>query len=207
MQGVATFPAVFSLSKLSQGFEENLTRREAITRAENRAIGLLYGENTKILHDLSGAPYLKLPKGKKRSFSLSHSHSMLALLDAPPDYSVGVDVEEFRSQIIRVAPRVMNPSEIALAGSFTEIHPEQTVIRTLTRIWCAKEAVFKSLVEFSPSFEFREDYLVRTLECHRVWLEYRPFPNSLFEVGVFEGRDWCLAWVVFFTSSLKGLIV
>ena len=87
------------------------------------------------LEDLSvneiGAP--QLPKG---FCSLSHSENYAAALYAPA--SVGVDLEAYRPKISRIASKFVHPNEQAFLAQLEEV-------KALTRLWTAKEAIYKAL--------------------------------------------------------------
>ncbi|MFN5168140.1 MAG: 4'-phosphopantetheinyl transferase family protein [Cyclobacteriaceae bacterium] len=91
--------------------------------------GRLGIEYTGLRKDEFGKPFLK---GSDRWISLSHSFPYVAAQVAP--FPVGVDVEQAKPKVIRIAPRILSPSELADAG--------QDVLKH-TVYWCAKEALFK----------------------------------------------------------------
>ncbi|MBS1505630.1 MAG: 4'-phosphopantetheinyl transferase superfamily protein [Bacteroidetes bacterium] len=83
-----------------------------------------------IKKDTFGKPFLeKYP----HHLSLSHSFPYVA---AQIDYyqSVGIDIEQPKQKILKIAPRIFSPIELADAG--------KNVIKC-TVYWCAKETMYK----------------------------------------------------------------
>ncbi len=73
------------------------------------------------------------PSGYPFHLSLSHSYPFVAaVLDE--HFPVGVDLEQPKSKLLRVAPRVLAPDELADAGSLITKH---------CVYWCAKESLIK----------------------------------------------------------------
>lgn len=83
-----------------------------------------------IVKDAYGKPF---PVGSDYQLSLSHSFPYAAvLLDA--HQSVGIDLEQPKEKLLRIAPRMFHPTELADAG---------TDLVKLCIYWCAKEALVK----------------------------------------------------------------
>lgn len=83
-----------------------------------------------IVKDEFGKPF---PKAYDYQLSLSHSYPYVgALLDR--EISVGIDLEQPKEKLLRVAPRVFHASELADAGS--------DIVKYCI-YWCAKEALIK----------------------------------------------------------------
>jgi len=83
-----------------------------------------------IKKDAFGKPFLeKYP----HHLSLSHSFPYVA---AQIDYHrpVGIDIEQSKAKILKIAPRIFSPIELADAG--------QDIIKN-TVYWCAKETMYK----------------------------------------------------------------
>lgn len=87
------------------------------------------------LEDLSvneiGAP--QLPKGY---CSLSHTNTHAAAVFA--QNNVGIDLEAYRPKISRIASKFVHPNEQAYLAQLEEVN-------ALTRLWTAKEAIYKAL--------------------------------------------------------------
>jgi 4'-phosphopantetheinyl transferase EntD len=83
-----------------------------------------------IIKDAFGKPF---PAGHDYQLSLSHSFPYAAvLLDS--HQSVGIDLEQPKEKLLRIAPRMFHPTELADAG---------TDLIKLCIYWCAKEALIK----------------------------------------------------------------
>lgn len=107
------------------------SRRDAERRTVATMLNTHFGHAVEISHDSIGAPYIPDYDGH---ISISHCRDMaVAVLDRRP---VGVDVETWRDQLIRVAPRFLNSEEREWAGTDRE---------RLLRAWTAKEAIYKLL--------------------------------------------------------------
>jgi 4'-phosphopantetheinyl transferase len=92
-----------------------------------RVLGLPYRG---LFKDAHGKPF---PVGSDYQLSLSHSFPYAAvLLDAYQ--SVGIDLEQPKEKLLRIAPRMFHPTELADAG---------TDLIKLCIYWCAKEALVK----------------------------------------------------------------
>lgn len=87
------------------------------------------------LEDLSvneiGAP--QLPKGY---CSLSHTNAYAAAVYA--QNNVGIDMEAYRPKISRIASKFVHPKEQVFLAQLEEV-------KALTRLWTAKEAIYKAL--------------------------------------------------------------
>ncbi len=93
----------------------------------SKEFGLTYQGVRKDPH---GKPYLR---GHSVEISLSHSFPYVAaILD--PDQDVGIDLEQPKEKLHRVAPRFLSDNELKNA---------QNDIRKLCILWCAKEALYK----------------------------------------------------------------
>jgi phosphopantetheinyl transferase len=80
--------------------------------------------------DRFGKPFLK---NIDHHISLSHSYPYVAA-QIDPSNSVGIDIEQPKEKLLRVAPRILNPSELKNAGSDITKH---------CIYWSAKEALYK----------------------------------------------------------------
>jgi 4'-phosphopantetheinyl transferase EntD len=84
--------------------------------------------------------------------SLSHSYPYVtAIIDA--EKSVGIDLEHFKSKLLRIAPRMFSPSELKDAGNSVEKN---------CVYWSAKEAMMK--VYGKKDLVFSENLLVDPFE-------------------------------------------
>lgn len=83
--------------------------------------------------DAHGKPYLvNLPY----HISLSHSFDYAAVMISKKG-PVGIDIEQISQKVERIAPRFLNPDE--LASALNDKHK----VQALYACWCAKEAVYK----------------------------------------------------------------
>lgn len=118
------------------------TRREAEQRAVGRLLRAAFPDGAELRHTAEGVPCLA---GSDVYISISHSRTCAALAvcaDAP----VGIDVEDWREQLTRVAPRVLSAAELAVYGASPEL---------LLRAWTLKEALYKAAG--IPGADFRRD--------------------------------------------------
>src|ERR1700744_973815 len=91
--------------------------------------------------DEHGKPYLvTLPY----HISLSHSFDYAAVMISKR-HQVGIDIEQVKSKVERIAHKFMRPEELAFVN-------EQHKIEQLYACWCAKEAVYKCNGEKEVSF-------------------------------------------------------
>ena len=122
----------------SRADDERIAVAEAVSR-------LFPGTKTTIGHFPDGAPFLAGLSDVRVSVSHSLTHAAVAVSLEP----VGIDIEQPRSQLERVAPRFMSARELASAENLPS---------GLLRAWTAKEAVFKILRE--PGVDFTGDIVL-----------------------------------------------
>lgn len=91
--------------------------------------------------DSHGKPYLfNLPY----QISLSHSFDYAAVM-VSKSRPVGIDIEQIKQKVERIAHKFMRPEELAFIS-------DQTKIEQLYVCWCAKEAVYKCYGQKEVSF-------------------------------------------------------
>lgn len=91
--------------------------------------------------DEHGKPYLvNMPY----QISLSHSFDYAAVMISK-SRPVGIDIEQIKEKVERIAPKFMKPQEMAFIDS-------QAKIQHLYVCWCAKEAVYKCYGQKEVSF-------------------------------------------------------
>jgi hypothetical protein len=83
-----------------------------------------------IVKDEYGKPF---PSDSSYQLSLSHSFPYVAA-SLHPNESVGIDLEQPKEKLLRIAPRILDRDEIATAGKDLIKH---------CIIWCAKEVLVK----------------------------------------------------------------
>lgn len=107
-----------------------------------QAMGLIYQGLTK---DEYGKPF---PSGYSFQLSLSHSFPYVAAIIDKIE-SVGIDLEQPKTKLLKIAPRVMHLEELEDAGSDLIKH---------CIYWCAKEAMVK--VHGKKGLTFAENLLI-----------------------------------------------
>lgn len=119
------------------------TRTEREHAAVGDIIARFFGADARVGHRDSGAPYLV----GREDISLSVSHSRdYAAVAFSSERTVGVDIEQWREQLLRVAPRVLSESEMAVYGVSSDL---------LLRAWTMQEALYKAAL--TPGLDFRRD--------------------------------------------------
>ena len=98
-----------------------------------------------MLKDVFGKPFLA---GQSLHISLSHSFPYVAAVVHRAN-SVGIDLEQRKSKLLRIAPRVLNKRELADAGDDITKH---------CIYWCAKEALVK--IHGKKDLTFAENLLL-----------------------------------------------
>lgn len=83
-----------------------------------------------ITKDRYGKPY---PTGHRLELSLSHSYPFVAAIVCTSE-PVGIDVEQPKEKLLRIAPRILAPHELENAG--------RDVVKHCV-YWCAKETLIK----------------------------------------------------------------
>lgn len=114
--------------------KQNQSRREAEAKASALMIQNVFGSEAVLNHDLEGRPVIDV-EGFNGSISISHciNRCVLAVTQAQ-DVSIGVDIETWREQLIRIAPKFMLSDEIEA----------YTAPALLLLAWTTKEAVYKA---------------------------------------------------------------
>lgn len=121
---------------------DGLSRREAETKAVGSLVSELIGPDCVIAHTPEGAPYVE---GSQLNISISHSRDY-ACMAVSPTQIIGVDIEQARDQLRRVAGRVLSDDELAVYGVSDEL---------LLRAWTLKEALYKAAL--TPGLDFRRE--------------------------------------------------
>ena len=109
--------------------DTQVSRRTRETNAIESLVAHAFGRKLTIAHRPDGSPYLL----HKPSVFISVTHSLeyAALAIAP--FPVGIDIEQPREQLRRVATKVFSPTEIS----------KLTSLPLLLRAWTLKEALYK----------------------------------------------------------------
>lgn len=106
-------------------------RREAEREAVMKLVRGLFGEDAVYSHDAQGAPLIE---GCEEAISVTHGAGM-AVVAVSRASSVGVDVECWREQLVRVKARYVADDDLCSSATEQE--------RLLT-LWTDKEAVYKA---------------------------------------------------------------
>jgi len=116
-----------------------------LTKVLMSALGLPFRGITKDEH---GKPF---PTGHPHQLSLSHSYPYVgALIDT---HTAGIDLEQPKEKLLRIAPRVLHAGELADAGTDVVKH---------CIYWCAKEALMK--VHGKKDLIFAENLIIEPFE-------------------------------------------
>jgi 4'-phosphopantetheinyl transferase len=136
--------------------------------------------------DSHGKPYLvSLPY----HISLSHSFDYAAVMISKTS-PVGIDIEQIKEKVERIAHKFMRPEEIA----FIE---DRHKIQQLYVCWCAKEAVYKCYGQKEVSFADNISLQPFTFQHHdmlRAKLHKREV-NIDYEVGYLQYEDYMIGYV------------
>ena len=141
------------LSLSTEALKRLSKRRSSIHRKGYLAIRQLLkslGIPTEIhQYDDIGAPYLT----DGRFISISHTGDAAAVVISST--SVGIDLENYKDKIKRVAPRFLHASEGQMPKDLDEII-------YLTQLWTAKEALYKLYKK--PGLIFREQLRIQPFQ-------------------------------------------
>lgn len=110
-------------------------RRQAESRAVGTLVERVFGPDARYCHHPSGEPYIE---GRGEYVSVSHSAALAVM--AVSEVRVGVDVEEWRPQLRRIAGKILTPEEPSA---------ERLTDDELLKMWTAKEAAFKCAADES----------------------------------------------------------
>jgi 4'-phosphopantetheinyl transferase len=136
--------------------------------------------------DTHGKPYLvSLPY----HISLSHSFDYAAVMISKTS-PVGIDIEQVKEKVERIAPKFMRPEELA----FIE---EKRKIQHLYVCWCAKEAVYKCYGQKEVSFADNITLHPFTFQHHDVLDAklHKGEVNIDYEVGYMQYEDYMIGYV------------
>ncbi|MBQ2046988.1 MAG: 4'-phosphopantetheinyl transferase superfamily protein [Muribaculaceae bacterium] len=117
-------------------------KREIIAR--HLIIKDIWGESVNITHDENGAPLLC---GVDGYISISHSATEIAVAYNPL-HNIGIDIENWREQIIKVKSRFLSPQEMNI----------YTTPQLMLKAWTLKEAIYK--VAQSPGISLANDIML-----------------------------------------------
>ncbi|MGM9862418.1 MAG: 4'-phosphopantetheinyl transferase superfamily protein [Muribaculaceae bacterium] len=130
------------IAPIAQGSATDRRCRER--RAVAAVLRHIFGSDTVIAHTAQGAP--SLPQHPQLQISISHCRSLCAVALADGPAQIGIDIEEARPQLERVAPRVLSAAEMDIYAPVSD---------GLLQAWTLKEALYKAAL--TPGLDFRAD--------------------------------------------------
>ena len=131
-------------------------------------------------------------------FSISHCGDYAAAIVSTIQ-RVGIDIEIPTPKVARIRHKFLHAVEWEGVEDANENSSEDEMMRTLTLLWSAKEAVFKwygnGEVDFSEHIRLQTRYLQASKEglMHGLFLKEKPVQLSLPYI-IFD--DICLVWTV-----------
>lgn len=145
-----------------QRFAAEHRRREWL--AVRVLLYILTGTEKEIAYTVAGKPFLV---DATASISISHTRGYVAVLLAPRNREVGIDIEQYGERVRKVASRFMREDEVPAFFHDTDTW-------SLLLHWSAKETMFKCMDTSEVDF--------------RKHLHIFPFPIA--EQGVFSAREY-----------------
>lgn len=130
------------IAPIAQGGATDRRCRER--RAVASVLRHIFGGDTTLAHTAEGAP--TLPQHPQLQISISHCRSLCAVAIADGSAQIGIDIEEARPQLERVAPRVLSAAEMDIYAPGSD---------GLLQAWTLKEALYKAAL--TPGLDFRAD--------------------------------------------------
>ena len=103
---------------------------------------ILDNENSELMidYDLGGKPFLNNQKG----ISISHSHEIVAI-GISNEIDFGIDIQHKTDKILKIKSKFLSKNESKLLGKTGDTE-------LLTKLWSAKESIFKALGKEGVSF-------------------------------------------------------
>lgn len=166
--------------------------REQQRQASQHLLQLLFPHST-LAHSAEGAPLLQ---GSSIQLSLSHSGDYLALLTAPPQWRVGIDLETDFSRPLRLAARFLSQEELSLLSTL----PPREQSRYALASWCAREAVYKAIP--NASVDFRRHYTLSHYP-YRPVISYHPSGEDSLQIPLhfYRHQEYLLAYCALFRGE------
>jgi len=110
--------------------KQNIISRLIINQLANKKVKLNYSEN--------GVPLCSIFK----HISISHSKKYCTVIGS--ENKIGIDIQYYKKNILEISPKFINQKEKTTSNKNKE---------TLHFIWCAKEAIYKTLNGTNCSFK------------------------------------------------------
>lgn len=147
-------------------------------------------DNCDLHYDDNGKPHLK--NGKFISITHSFNYTGIILGSKP----VGIDIEKHRDKILRIANKFTPLQE------YSTLANTEAVIRKLTIVWSAKEAVYKIMNE--PGISFLNHIYVEDFNFEEgktfVEVNYKN-KKSVFLVNFYEFDQFSCVYAVYSTAD------
>ncbi len=131
------------LHPVAPGTEPRQLRERAAVATMIEAV---FGPGTSLAHTDTGAPVLP---GRPETISVSHSRTTAAIAIDRAGAHPGIDIEDARPQLMRVAGRVLSARELDAYGASAD---------TLAEAWTLKEAAYKCAG--TAGLDFRRDIVL-----------------------------------------------
>lgn len=144
----------------------------------------MIGPNFEISYSEAGKPILNHPF--YNHISISHSHYFAAIF-IHRHQSVGIDIESTTRNYASIRNRYLSEPELEQVG-------ENTFLQSL--YWCAKEAIFKMVVE--DGIDFRKQITVIALDQEQKTFVVRYFSGThekIYKLHYSTFDQHCMAWV------------
>ncbi|MGB0836468.1 MAG: 4'-phosphopantetheinyl transferase superfamily protein [Flavobacteriaceae bacterium] len=138
--------------------------------------------------DLSYTPLGKPLLSDKKHISISHSFEYATLIIS--DKIVGIDIEKNRDKIKKIASRFIGTESL-------ECTEQESQIRELTRIWAAKESLFKTHI--GGQILFKDHLFVTNVPLDKNTTSARLIKDSLeesYEVHFLDLTTYTLAYAI-----------
>lgn len=119
-------------------------RRKCEIVASHLIVNQLFGQGSFIEHDENGAPFIN---GHKEFISVTHSATEIAIA-INPNKRIGIDIENWRDQLLKVKERFLSPKELTIYSS-----PQ-----LMLQAWTIKEALYK--IAQSPGISLANDIML-----------------------------------------------
>lgn len=132
------------IAPIDRTVSDRRSERERLT--VSRIISNYISSKARIVHAPSGRPLLE--NADWLYISISHSADYVAVAFGHLE-GIGIDVEQPRTQLARVAPRVLSEAEMAVYGRNE---------RLLLKAWTLKEALYKAAL--TEGVDFRRDIVL-----------------------------------------------
>jgi 4'-phosphopantetheinyl transferase EntD len=159
-------------------------RRKEFLAARN-ALNTL-SPNFKLKKDENGRPFFS---DSNKHLSISHADGWAAAIVG--EEPLGIDIENYREKIIRVAPKFMSNTDMEFLMALGEVE-------AYTLLWSIKESVFKRFSNFHLDFKHEMELAVPVFNqagSLKVNLNKKDLPTQI-EVHYELNEGYVLTWTV-----------